>query len=115
MFGLKQSGFCQTLEHVVQYEMANSLAARIQVDIQLQLYHAHVLWLTASQLWTIIICLYFSHIRSYSEYLEVVFPSVIAYLPNTNTLSAPYPAFKTLLHIAQSAKYSGTLKPWSRA
>jgi hypothetical protein len=50
MFGLRHSGSSQILEDVVKHEMAISLAARIQVDIQLQLYHAHVLWITASQL-----------------------------------------------------------------
>lgn len=63
MFGLRQSGFSQILEDVVKHEMAISLATRIQVDIQLQLYHAHVLWLTASQLWTISTCLCFSHMQ----------------------------------------------------
>jgi hypothetical protein len=63
MFSLRQSGFSQILEDVVKHEMAISLAARIQVDIRLQLYHAHVLWLTAGQLWTISICLCFSHVQ----------------------------------------------------
>jgi hypothetical protein len=63
MFGLRHSGSSQILEDVVKHEMAISLAARTQVDIQLQLYHAHVLWLTASQLWTISICLCFSHMH----------------------------------------------------
>jgi hypothetical protein len=53
--------------------------------------------------------------RSYFEYLEVAFPSIIASLPNANTPSAPYYTFETLLHIAQSAKYSGALKSWGRA
>jgi hypothetical protein len=94
MFGLRQSGFSQIVEGAVEYEMAISLAARIQVGIQLQLYHALVLWLTASQLWTISICLCFSHMQIEFKILEVAFPLVLASLPNTKILSVPYPAFQ---------------------
>jgi hypothetical protein len=111
MFGLRHSGSSQILEDVVKHEMAISLAARTQVDIQLQLYHAHVLWLTASQLWTISIASVFHMCRSYFEYLDVAFPSVIASLPNANALSAPYPAFRKLCYI--SLNVPNILEHWS--
>jgi len=49
--------------------------------------------------------------RSYFEYLDVAFPSVIASLPNANALSAPYPAFQKLCCI--SLNVPNILEHWS--
>lgn len=38
--------------------------------------------------------------RSYFEYLDVAFPSVVTSLSNANALSAPYPAFQKLCCIS---------------